>query len=300
MSDVPLDGRAGIDALLVERLIRAQFPQWSDLPVSPVPVDGWDNRTYRLGADMSVRLPTAASYAPAVEKESVWLPRLAPVLPVAIPTVLAVGAPGCGYAFSWSVRDWLPGDTADRAAITDMTQFAADVAEFIRALQRCDGTGAPQAGAHSFYRGHHPAHYDEQTRRCLRVSAGRIDVRRATQVWESALTAKWNGTPVWFHGDIAAGNLLVSGGRLTAVIDFGTCGVGDPACDLVLAWTMLSADSRATFRRVLGHDDGTWARARGWALWKALITLAEFGDSYSERAEACLRVITEILADDLE
>ncbi|MGY2126179.1 aminoglycoside phosphotransferase family protein [Nocardia gipuzkoensis] len=286
--------------MLVERLISAQFPQWSDLPVSPVPADGWDNRTYRLGADMSVRLPTAASYAPAVAKESVWLPRLAPKLPVAIPTVLAMGTPGCGYAFSWSVRDWLPGDTSDRAAITDMTQFAADVAEFIRALQRCDDTGAPPAGAHSFYRGHHPAHYDEQTRRCLRLSAGRIDVRRATQVWESALAAEWNGTPVWFHGDIAAGNLLVSGGKLTAVIDFGTCGVGDPACDSVLAWTMLSGDSRATFRQVLGHDDGTWARARGWALWKALLTLAEVGDNDSEREATSLRVITEILADDLE
>ncbi len=297
VGDVAFDGRAGIDAVLVECLIKTQFPQWDGLPVSPVPVDGWDNRTYRLGSEMSVRLPTAAAYAPAVEKESVWLPRLAPTLPIAIPTVLAVGTPGCGYAFSWSVRDWLPGHTADRAAIADMTGFATDVAEFIRALQRCDVSGAPAAGAHSFYRGSHPAHYDEQTRRCLWALTGRVDVRRATEIWDSALATKWNETPVWFHGDIAAGNLLTSGGKLTAVIDFGTCGVGDPACDLVLAWTMLSADSRATFRRVLGHDEDTWARARGWALWKALLTLTEAADD-SEREKSSLRILDEVLADD--
>ncbi|WP_245660111.1 aminoglycoside phosphotransferase family protein [Nocardia gamkensis] len=299
VGDAPVDGRAGIDAALVERLIRTQFPQWGDLLVAPVAVDGWDNRTYRLGSDMSVRLPTAAAYAPAVAKESIWLPRLAPMLPVAIPTVLAVGVAGYGYAYSWSVRDWLPGDTADRAVIGDMTEFAADVAQFIGALQRCDASGAPFAGAHSFYRGSHPAYYDEQTRRCLQVLSGRVDVRRATEVWESALVAEWNGTPVWFHGDIAAGNLLVADGKLTAVIDFGTCGVGDPACDLVLAWTLLSADSRATFRRVLAHDDATWARARGWALWKALLTLIEASDHDPDREIASFRVINEVLADDL-
>ncbi|MGQ4615885.1 phosphotransferase [Nocardia sp. R7R-8] len=299
MDDVPVDGRAGIDAVLVQRLIRTQFPQWSDLQVSPVPVDGWDNRTYRLGAHMSVRLPTAAAYASAIAKESIWLPRLAPTLPVAIPTVLAVGTPGCGYAFSWSVRDWLPGDAADRAVIGDMTEFATDVGEFVNALQRCDISGAPPAGAHSFYRGSHPAHYDEQTRRCLQVSAGRVDVRRATEVWEAAVAAEWNGTPVWFHGDVAAGNLLVADGKLAAVIDFGTCGIGDPACDLVLAWTMLSADSRARFHRVLATDDDTWARARGWALWKGLLTLIEAAGSDPDREVSSLRVIDEVLADDL-
>ncbi|HEY0804688.1 MAG TPA: phosphotransferase, partial [Pseudonocardiaceae bacterium] len=159
------------------------------------------------------------------------------------------------------------------------------------ALQRCDPTGGPLGGAHSWYRGASPAHYDEETRRCLAALAGRVDTIRAAAVWDAALDAEWRGTPVWFHGDIASGNLLVADGKLTAVIDFGTSGVGDPACDLVIAWTMFAGDDRAAFRHAIGQDAGTWARARGWALWKALLVLAKSGATEQER------VINEVLAD---
>ncbi|RAS67029.1 aminoglycoside phosphotransferase (APT) family kinase protein [Lentzea atacamensis] len=297
MASAPADGRAGIDAALVKRLIAAQFPRWSDLAVIPVEVDGWDNRTYRLGDDMTVRLPTAAGYVPAVAKENHWLPRLAPALPVTVPVVLATGVPGEGYPFPWSVRGWVPGRTADPDHIDDLSQFAISVAEFLRALQRCDTADGPLAGAHSFYRGAPPAHYDEETRRCLAELDGRVDTARAAAVWEAALAAQHSGEPVWFHGDIASGNLLVADGKLTAVIDFGTCGVGDPACDLVIAWTMFSGDSRRAFRDAVDLDDGTWARARGWALWKALLTLAGCGDGDRERAAVNQRVIDEVLAD---
>ncbi|MEV5603167.1 aminoglycoside phosphotransferase family protein [Streptomyces sp. NPDC052299] len=294
------DGRAGIDAALVERLIAAQFPQWSGLPVVPVEVDGWDNRTYRLGDAMTVRLPTAAGYVPAVEKEHVWLPRLAPSLPVPIPPVLALGAPGEGYPFPWSVRRWLPGETAARGRIADLPGFAVSVAEFIRALQRCDPAGGPEAGAHSWYRGASPAYYDEETRRCLAALADRVDRDRARAVWEAALDAEWHGDPVWFHGDIASGNLLVRGGELGAVIDFGTSGVGDPACDLVIAWGLFDGDSREAFRSAVRQDAGTWARARGWALWKALLNLT--GDAGDDPARAAneLRVVGAVLADHAE
>ncbi|WP_433531051.1 aminoglycoside phosphotransferase family protein [Micromonospora sp. CA-263727] len=296
-SPAPLDGRAGIDAALVKRLIATQFPQWSDLPVTPVEVDGWDNRTYRLGEEMTVRLPTAPGYAPAVAKENEWLPRLAPELPVAVPPILGLGEPGAGYPFPWSVRGWLPGTTADRGRIDDLTRFAVSVAEFLRALQRCDATGGPLAGKQSCYRGASPAHYDEETRRLLAALAGQVDVDRAAAVWEAALAAEWRGTPVWFHGDIAVGNLLVADGQLSAVIDFGTSGVGDPACDLVLAWTMLSGASREAFREAVGQDDGTWARARGWALWKALLLVSQHLGGNPELATANQRVIAEVLAD---
>lgn len=284
------DGRAGIDAALVRRLIAAQFPEWRGLPVIPVANDGWDNRTYRLGDDMTVRLPTAEGYVPAVAKENHWLPRLAPMLPVPVPPVLAMGVPGEGYPFPWSVRGWLPGEPADRGHIADMSRFAVAVAEFLLALQRCDTTDAPPGGAHSWYRGTSPAYYDDATRRNLAVLAGRVDTTRAAAVWDAALAAEWRGTPVWFHGDVAPGNLLVADGKLAAVIDFGTSGVGDPACDLVIAWTMFAGDDRAAFRHAIGQDAGTWARARGWALWKALI-LAKNGDTAQER------VISDILAD---
>lgn len=297
MPPTPPDGRAGIDAALVKRLIAAQFPQWSDVPVTPVEVDGWDNRTYRLGDDMTARLPTAAGYVPAVAKENRWLPRLAPQLPVAVPPVLGLGVPGEGYPFPWSVRGWLPGGTARPERIADMPRFAVEVAEFLLALQRCDTGGGPVAGEHSFYRGTPPAHYDEETRRCLAALKGQVDTDRAAAVWDAALAADRHGEPVWFHGDIASGNLLVADGRLTAVIDFGTSGVGDPACDLVIAWGMFHGDSRAAFRRTVGQDDGTWARARGWALWKALLVLSQTIDTDEELAALNRHVIAEVLAD---
>ncbi|GAA5022554.1 aminoglycoside phosphotransferase family protein [Kitasatospora paranensis] len=307
MADTSPDGRAGIDASLVRRLIADQFPQWRGLPVTPVEVDGWDNRTYRLGTGMTVRLPTAAGYVPAVAKESRWLPRLAPSLPVVVPEILAEGVPGRGYPFPWSVRGWLTGETAARGRIDDPARFAVAVGEFLRALQRCDATDGPLAGAHSWYRGTPPAAYDEETRCCLAVLErdgvlGQDELRRSAAVWEAALVGERRGAPVWFHGDVAAGNLLVRDGRLAAVIDFGTSGVGDPACDLVIAWGMFSGDSREAFRVTVAQDAGTWARARGWALWKALLVLTESAgadpDSADpDRAAEQRRMIGEVLAD---
>ena len=292
------DGRAGITSELVQRLIRSQLPQWSDLAVSPVATDGWDNRTYRLGSNMSVRLPTAAGYVPAVAKEAKWLPFLSPQLPVPIPTVLAVGMPGDGYPFPWSVRGWLTGETAQHGRIADLPTFAESVAEFLRALGRCDASGGPAAGAHSWFRGASLAHYDTETRRCLSRVDAVIDAARAAEVWDDALASQWAGKPVWFHGDVAAGNLLVEDGQLAAVLDFGTSGVGDPACDLVIAWTLFDGPSRGAFRAAVGHESATWARARGWALWKALLGLADAVDTDPARVESERRLIEKVLSDD--
>jgi aminoglycoside phosphotransferase (APT) family kinase protein len=291
------DGRAGIDAALVRRLVRAQFPQWKDLCIEPVEVDGWDNRTYRLGNEMAVRLPTHERYAAAIDKEDHWLPRLAPALPVPIPLPLAKGVPAEGYPFGWSIRRWLHGETASLQRIGDLSGFASALAGFVRSLQRTDAAGGPRAGSHSFFRGASPAVYDDETRRCLAVLDGRIDTVRASAVWDAALAATWTGPERWFHGDLAAGNLLVQDGRLAAVIDFGTCGVGDPACDLVIAWTLFSGPSREIFRSAVDQDANTWARARGWALWKSLIGLAQDVDTDKPAAAVNRRVIDELLAD---
>ena len=272
MTEFPQDGRAGIDAALVRRLIAQQFPQWADLPVTPVQVEGWDNRTYRLGSELTVRLPTHASYVAAVDKEHRWLPVLGPQLPVEIPEAVAKGAPGEGYPHPWAIRRWIDGHTASHDTVTDLVGFARTIAEFILALQAVDATGGPLAGAHSFHRGAPPAYYHDETIEALAALKGRIDTDLAREVWDAALATSWDRPLVWFHGDIAHGNLLVQDGRLSAVIDFGTSGVGDPACDLVIAYTFFSGASRAAFREAVGQDAGTWARARGWALWKALIT----------------------------
>jgi aminoglycoside phosphotransferase (APT) family kinase protein len=290
------DGRGGIDAALVRRLVRSQFPEWGDLPIVPVEVDGSDNRTFHLGDDMSVRLPTAAGYAPSVEKEQRFLPFLAPHLPLPVPVPLAKGVPGEGYPYHWSVNRWLRGETATIERIRDLNAFAASLADFLTALQGVDAGAGPLAGAHSFFRGGALATYDDETRRSIANLTGRIDGNRAAAVWEAALSTTWSRGPAWFHGDVAAGNLLVEDGRLVAVIDFGTCGVGDPACDLVIAWTLFSGPSRETFRAALPLDADTWARARGWALWKALITLATKLDS-EPAAAAPRREIDAVITD---
>jgi aminoglycoside phosphotransferase (APT) family kinase protein len=286
-----------IDAPLVRRLVAAQFPHWAGLPVRPVARGGWDNRTFHLGDDMLVRLPSAAGYAEQVAKEQHWLPHLALLLPLPIPAPLGKGQPGEGYPWPWSIYRWLDGEPASAGGIVDLRRFAVDVAGFLVALQRVDASGGPPAGPHNFHRGGPPGFYDSETRQALATLDGRIDTAAAAEVWEAALAATWQGPPVWFHGDIAVGNLLLERGRLSAVIDFGTSGVGDPACDLAIAWTLFEGESRAAFRAALPLDAGTWARGRGWALWKALIVHAGLPGTNSREAEASRRVIAEVLVD---
>lgn len=285
-----------IDAGLARQLIAAQFPEWADLPVRPVE-GGWDNRTFRLGEDMTVRLPSAERYAAQVAKEQQWLPRLALNLPLAIPVPLAMGAPACGFPWRWSVHRWIDGEPATPGGIGDLRRFATALGGFLGSLHRVDPAGGPAPGAHNFFRGAPPAIYDAETRRALACLGRAIDAAAAARVWDAALESTWRQAPVWVHGDVSASNLLVVDGRLRAVIDFGCCGVGDPACDLAIAWTFFSGESRESFRAALPLDDATWARGRGWALWKALITLADAIGADQPVAGRAARTIDEVLAD---
>ncbi|WP_432509136.1 aminoglycoside phosphotransferase family protein [Kineococcus auxinigenes] len=297
----PVPTRLTVDVEVVRRLIAEQFPRWSDLPVHPVADGGWDNFTFHLGPQMSVRLPSAAEYALAVEKEHRWLPRLAAQLPLPVPTPLGRGEPGGGYPFAWSVHRWIDGEpaTADRTTggTVDPVRFGLDLADFLTAVQRVDPTGGPPPGVHNWFRGGTLRTYDATAQEALDALEGRIDTALAREVWATALGARWNHVPLWFHGDVAGGNLLLRDGHLAAVIDFGTCGVGDPSCDLAGAWTLLDAAGRKAFRDRLGVDDGTWARGRGWALWKTLATCAAAVDRDDEASAGAHRVLDAILED---
>jgi len=286
-----------IDATLVVELIATQFPEWAHLPIRPVLPGGWDNRTFRLGDDMSVRLPSAHAYAGQVEKEQLWLPRLAPHIPIPIPTPLALGRPSAGYPWAWSIYRWLDGENAAASGVSDTDRFAVELAEFLVALHHIDVSGAPEPGPHNFFRGGPLTTYDQQTRDALAHLAGTIDGHAARALWQAALDATWQKPPVWLHGDISASNLLVRDDRLGAVIDFGCAAVGDPACDLAITWTFFSGASRETFREAVGLDTATWARARGWALWKALITLAGFTSAQADAIALSRRVIDALLAE---
>ncbi len=270
-----MTNRPDITPAVAARLVASQFPQWAGLPVRPVALDGWDNTTFRLGDELSVRLPSHDAYVPQVEKEQRWLPVLARQLPLPIPEPVAMGGPGDGFPRPWSVYRWIGGDTACVGRIASLTAFAADLAGFLAALYAIDASGGPPAGRHNFFRGGPLDTYDAQSREAIRLLEPELDADAATAVWEAALIRTWDRSPVWVHGDVAASNLLVAEGALCAVIDFGCAAVGDPACDLVIAWTFFSGESREVFRDGLRLDDATWARGRGWALWKALITLAQ-------------------------
>jgi aminoglycoside phosphotransferase (APT) family kinase protein len=211
-----------------------------------------------------------------------------------VPAPVATGRPSSEYPHPWSVRRWLEGETPDHDPDLDRAGLAHDLGEFLRDLRSVPADDGPVAGRHSFYRGCHPSVYGDQVQQALSELADQVDVDVCRAIWRAALRSVWSAPPVWFHGDVAVGNLLTARGRLRAVIDFGTCGVGDPSCDLVMAWTFFDGGERQSFREAAGLSDGCWDRARGWALWKALITMADPADP-QYRAQS--RVLAELVQD---
>jgi aminoglycoside phosphotransferase (APT) family kinase protein len=290
--------RIDIPLPIVCALIAEQFPKWSGLPIRKVDCNGWDNQTFHLGSDMLIRLPSAESYAAQVLKEQKWLPKLAAHLSVPIPEPLAKGRPSKVYPWDWSVYRWLEGESANALSIEslDLNTLSIQLAQFLKELQNIGSSEGPPPGAHNCYRGAHPSVYDSEIRSAARNLSDRVDEKVVTAIWEEALSSDWGHSPVWIHGDFSAGNILIQEGRLSAVIDFGCMGVGDPACDLVIAWTLLDVGSRSVFRSHLNLDPKTWARARGWALWKALITLQSSLED-QKIAEEQKRVVQQILRD---
>ncbi|WP_232021828.1 aminoglycoside phosphotransferase family protein [Mycobacterium basiliense] len=281
----------------MRRLIDSQFPQWSSLAIKSVAPQGIDNRTFRLGTQLSVRLPAGDRYAGQVAKEQRWLPRLAPQLPLAIPQPVAMGTPAYCYPHHWSVYRWLEGTTAAQT-ITDWRPIARRLAEFLRALRGINPSGGPRPGPHNFFRGASVSVYSDEAQAAIDDLGDDIDGSAVRAAWAAAVDSRWTGEPRWFHGDIAADNLLTHDGCLTAVIDFGLSGIGDPACDSVIAWTHFDGASRNAFRRALGVDAATWRRGRGWALWKALITLRSSLEADHQRAAAACRAIIERILSD--
>lgn len=285
-----------VDVALVRRLLDEQFPRWAGLAISPVESAGTDNAIFRLGDDKVIRMPRVDWAVGQVEKEQLWLPHIAPHLPLAIPAPVAGGYPSNGYPWSWSIYGWIEGETASVDRIADMNGIAVTLARFVAALHRVDATGGPPPGDHNFSRGEPLAALDAETREALAESHGLIDVEAVAGAWDDALgIPAWPDPPVWIHGDLQASNLLLQDGQLTAVIDFGGLGVGDPACDLQVAWNLFSGDAREAFRSTLQVDDATWARGRAWALSVALIQLPYYLHRRPKIAERARYVINEVM-----
>jgi aminoglycoside phosphotransferase (APT) family kinase protein len=287
------DSRPTINAALVRRLVDTQFPQWAALPLKLLDPAGSDHVIYRLGEELSVRLPRHAGAIGQAEKEREWLPKLAPRLPLAIPVPVGVGEPGFGYPWRWAVSGWLEGEVATVEALADSSSAAVELAEFLAALQRFTSADVPAVEALT---GAPLADRDRATRAAIAQVGGVFDATAMTELWNAAVSAPgWDRPPVWFHGDFHTGNLLTVDGRLSAVIDFGGLGIGDPACDLTIAFTLMSAGSRAAFRAALGVDDATWTRGRGWALATGLNAYTAYAAVNPRIAAQTSRQITEAL-----
>jgi aminoglycoside phosphotransferase (APT) family kinase protein len=257
---------AGIDEALVRALLREQHPDLAGLELREV-AGGWDNRMWRLGGQLAVRLPRTPRAPSLLRTEQRWLPSLAPSLPLPVPNPVRAGEPSARFPHTWTVARWVHGEPADRAPITS-PHAAGALAGFLRTLHRTapgEAPANPDRGVPLQALRHH---FGE----CFAVVASSnvaADVRRT---WEQAIAAPaWTGAPVWIHGDLHPANVVVTGGTLSGVIDFGEMCAGDPATDLAAAWLLLPAGPVSPFFGAYANaDDATIRRARGWAVLRAL------------------------------
>jgi aminoglycoside phosphotransferase (APT) family kinase protein len=285
------DGEVDIDAGLVGRLVATQFPELAGLPVRAVSSTGTVNAIYRLGDQLYVRLPRLREWADGVDREWHWLPRLAPRLSLRVSEPIGRGRPTSSYPFPWTICRWIEGQPYADALVDDERQAAGDLARFGAELRRVDPAGAPRSGRQPL------RELDAGTRAAISAAGAVIDRDAATAAWERALEAPaWDGTPVWIHSDLLRPNLLVHGGRLHAVIDFGAVGVGDPATDVIAAWSVFGPAGRASFRAALDVDDGTWERARGIALHQAAAIIPYYAETNPGFVVQARRTVEEILA----
>lgn len=289
---------ADVDEALVRRLLAEQAPVWAGLPLRLVEPPGTDNVMVRLGEDLVVRLPRTGSAAEGLDKEQRLVPRLAPHLPVPVPVPVVHGVPQGDYPWPWSVSRWIPGRPA-RPGVAD-ERLARQLAGFAVALRGLDTDGLVREGVLRHYRGDPLRERDADTRACLEQCRDLLDTARVTAAWDRAVDVEDHaGPPVWVHADLQPGNVLVDGGGLAAVLDWGLLSLGDPAIDCLSAWTLLDARTRPAFRAAVDVDDATWARGRGWALSIALVALPYYVHSDAQITAWARHAIAQTVEDVL-
>ena len=286
------DGELDLDAELVGNLVATQFPRLADRPIRRVRSTGTVNAIFRIGDDLCARLPRMESWAEDLRRELRWLPYLGPRLSLPVPVPVELGRPDHSYPFFWAIYEWIDGRPYADDLVEDEHRAAADLARFVTELRRIDTTGAPAAGRRPL------RELDAVTREMIGSAHDVIDSEAAAAAWDRALEAPpWTGTPVWIHTDLLRPNVLVRDGRISAVIDFGGAGVGDPAADLIAAWSVFGPTGRSSFRAALDVDDGSWNRARGFALHQAALIIPYYRETNPGFVASARRTVEEILAD---
>lgn len=283
---------------LAAQLIAEQFPAYAQLPVVAVEKQGHDNRSFKLGDDLVIRMPTADTYALKVPIEHEYLPKLKPYLSVPIPEPIKMGNPSANYPFHFSIYRWLNGVSVNQVTLDEFSleTLAAELAAFLKQLHQIHDLAGPKPGQHNWWRGEHIRVYSDDAEKQIYALSPYIDKEKSLSLLQKACKTCWKGSSVWLHGDIASGNILVNNRhKLAGIIDFGGMAMGDPACDLVIAWTLFSGKSRDAFIQAMQLDDATWLRAKAWALWKATFELSQIKDINSDNFFIQTRLINEIL-----
>lgn len=284
-----------IDEPLVRRMLADQAPRFADLLLEPF-ASGWDNTIFALGSDHLVRLPHRELSVDLVRHEHRWLPALAARLPIAIPVPVVLGQPSADFPWPWSIVECVAG--ADAIATPPEAKAAVRLmAQFFSAMH----VPAPADAPLNPWRGGPIGERHEITqKRFDRLDSwldGRADADRLRLLWQKAIEADaYAGPPVWIHGDVHPGNVIVRDGHIVSVIDFGDLTSGDPATDLGSAWMFFDGADRLELRRLLDIDEATWCRARGWALSVAL-AIAENSADNPRYETMCAEILVRVVSD---
>jgi aminoglycoside phosphotransferase (APT) family kinase protein len=286
------DGEAQIDVALVQQLVAEQFPDRAGRVIREVQSTGTVNAIYRVGEDVYARLPRVAAWQADLRREAQWLPWLAERLSLPIPEPIGEGRPNASYPFAWALYRWMHGEPYTDESIEDEARAARDLAGFVLELRRLEPSGAPLAGRRPL------RELDAATRAAIEAGRSLIDASAALAAWDDAVeSAVWEGEPVWIHADLLRPNILTCAGSISVIIDFGAAGVGDPAADVIAAWSVFGPVGRKEYRSALHVDDETWRRARGFALHQAVIAIPYYAETNPRFAALARRTIEQVLLD---
>jgi len=289
-----------IDEHLVRHLLKNQCPQWSNLLLSPLKSTGTDNALFRLGSKYVVRLPRV-EWSPGLNKKNIdkeyeWLPKIAQQLRIPISLPIFKGSPDKEYPYPWLISLWAEGVNINFESNDEYKELAIELAGFLNQMHKIALNGGPTSR-----RGIRLNNkiLNTETRNAIIQLSNELDTQQISNLWDELSNIPyWDKDLVWVHGDFLPGNILVENGHLSAVLDFTDVGMGDPACDLVIAWALFNPVSRQVFRENLENiDNNTWERGRGWALSIALIMLPYYKHSNLVLATLARRMLANVLGD---